>query len=73
MEMHTEITELSTEVKLFLSEIGNCCRSFFVHHRSEEEMNVSRAESVGRCRSGIFLFSERPPFWHETVCKFRTV
>lgn len=68
-EMHTEITELSTEIKLFLSEMGSCCiRTFFVYHRSEEVMNMSRVESVGRCRSGILLFSERPPFWHETKC-----
>lgn len=67
LEMHTEITKLSTGIKLFLSEMGSCCiRTLFVHHRSEEVMKMSLAESVGRCRSGIFLFSERPPFWHET-------
>lgn len=29
-------------------------------------MNMSLAESVERCGSSIFQFSERPPFWHET-------
>lgn len=65
----TEKSELSSGIKLFLSEMGGCCiRTFSVHHRSEEVMNISWAESVGRCRSAIFLFSERPPFWHETEC-----
>lgn len=69
MKMHTEITKVSTAIKLFLSEMGSCCiRTFFVYHRSEEVMNMSQAESVGRCRSGILLFSERPLFWHETKC-----
>lgn len=50
------MTELSTEIKLFLSEIGSCCmRSFFVHQWSEEEMNMSWAESVGRCLVGLIF------------------
>lgn len=65
--IHREITEFSAGLKLFLGEMGSCCiRTSFIQRWSEEVMNMSLAESVERCGSSIFLFSERPPFWHET-------
>lgn len=65
--MHTEISEFSTGIKLFLSEMGSCCiRTFFIQCWSEEVMNMPLTESVERCGSSIFLFPERTPFWHET-------
>lgn len=65
--MHTEITEFSAGIKLFLGEMGSCrIRTFFTQRCSEEVMNMSLAEFVERCGFSIFLFSEGPPFWHET-------
>lgn len=62
MEMHTEITELSAGMKLFLSEMGSCCiRTVFVHHWSEEVMNMSLTESVGDVGLVFFCFLKDLP------------